>query len=101
MLDNGLHYPWGFDQRDLTHAQEDAVWLANWLSKMSDRVVNVASVLVLPGWYIDRRAKISVTVLSGSEVATNIPKLRGIQTTESEIRRFAAMIEDRNRSTEY
>ena len=101
VLDNGLQYPWGVDQRDLAQAQEDAAWLAGWLSKMSDQAVNVGSILVLPGWFIDRRAKISVTVLSGSEVAANIPKLNGTLTSESDIRRIAAMIEDRNRSVEY
>lgn len=101
VLDNALQYPWGADQHDLAQAKEDAAWLANWLSKMSSEPVNVASILVLPGWYIDRRAKNSVTVLSGSEVAANIPKLNGTLTNESDIRRIAAMIEDRNRSVEY
>ena len=100
ILDNALQYPWGADQRDLAQAQEDATWLAGWLSK-SDQTVNVGSILVLPGWFIDRRCKISVTVLSGSEVAANIPKLNGTETSENGIRRLAAIIEDRNRSIEY
>jgi hypothetical protein len=61
---------------------------------MSDRKVNVGSILVLPGWFIDRRAKPAVTVLSGSEVAANIPKLNGTATSESDIRRLAAIIEE-------
>jgi hypothetical protein len=101
VLDNALQYPWGVDQRDLGQAQEDAAWLADWLSKMSDQPVNVGSILVLPGWFIDRRSKSAVTVLSGSKVAVNIPKLNGTATSENDIRRFAAMIEDRNRSIEY
>ena len=90
-----------FDQRDLAQAREGAAWLAEWLSKMSNEPVTVGSILVLPGWFIDRRSKLAVTVLSGSEVAANIPKLNGTATSESNIRRFAAMIEDRNRSIEY
>ena len=68
---------------------------------MSERRVNVRSLLVLPAWFIDRRAKPVVTVMSGSEVAENIPKLNGTATSESEVRRLAAIIEDRNRSIEY
>ena len=68
---------------------------------MSGQPVSVGSILVLPGWFIDRRTKSPVTVLSGSEVAANIPKLNGTATSESEIRRIAAIIEDRNRSIEY
>ena len=101
VLENALQYPWGIDQEDLKQAQDDAAWLREWLSKMSDRLVEVRSILVLPGWFVDRRAKPAVTVLSGSEVATNIPKLSGAPTSESETRRIAAMIEDRNRSIEY
>ncbi|MDT4966942.1 MAG: hypothetical protein QOJ64_1679 [Acidobacteriota bacterium] len=101
VLDNGLQYPWGLDQHDLAQAQEDSAWLAEWLSKMSNEPVKIGSILVLPGWFIDRRSKPAVTVLSGSEVAVNIPKLNGSATSESEIRRIAAIIEDRNRSIEY
>lgn len=101
VLENALQYPWGIDQRDLAQTQGDARWLADWLSKMSERSVNVGSLLVLPGWFIDRRAKSAVTVMSGSEVAANIPKLKGTATNDSEVRRLAAIIEDRNRSIEY
>ena len=101
VLDNALQYPWGVDQRDLKQAQEEARWLSEWLSKMSPQPVSVRSILVLPGWFIDRRARSPVTVLSGSEVAVNIPKLNGTATSDSEIRRLAATIEDRNRSIEY
>jgi hypothetical protein len=68
---------------------------------MSTEPVKVVSILVLPGWFIDRRSKPFVTVLSGSEVAANIPKLNGTAINDSEIRRLAAIIEDRNRSIEY
>lgn len=101
VLDNALQYPWGIDQRDLAQAQDDSAWLAEWLSKMSDQPVKVGSILVLPGWFIDRRAKPAVTVLSGSELAANIPKLNGTATSQSDIRRLSAMIEDRNRNIEY
>jgi hypothetical protein len=101
VLESALQYPWGVDHRDLGQAQEDAAWLANWLSKMSDQPVNVRSILVLPGWFVDRRFKSAVTVLSGSEVAANIPKLSGAPMSDNDIRRIAAVIEDRNRSVEY
>lgn len=101
VLDNALQYPWGLDQGDLAQSLEDSAWLAQWLSKMSNEPVTVGPILALPGWFIDRRSKPRVTVLSGSEVAMNIPKLNGTATNESEIRRLAAIIEDRNRSIEY
>jgi Nuclease-related domain len=101
VLENALQYPWGVDRRDLEQVQEEARWLTEWLSKMSPEPVTVGTILVLPGWFIDRRARSAVTVLSGSEVAPNVPKLNGPETNDSEIRRLAAIIEDRNRSIEY
>jgi hypothetical protein len=101
VLDNALQYPWGMDQSDLAQTQEEARWLSEWLSKMSNDPVNVGSILVLPGWFVDRRAKSPVTVMSGSEVPANIPKLNGGATSENDVRRIAAIIEDRNRSIEY
>jgi Nuclease-related domain len=99
--ENKLHYPWGADQRDLAQAQDSAAWLAIWLSKMFGRSVDVAPILALPGWFINRRCKLSVTVLSGSEVTVHVPKLDGAALTDADIRRLAAIIEDRNRSVEY
>jgi hypothetical protein len=101
VLDNALQYPWGRDHCDLVQAEKDAEWLATWLSKMSDQRVRVGSILVLPGWFVDRRSKPAVTVLSGSEVAGNVPKLNGRATSDTEIRRIAAIIEDRNRCVDY
>jgi hypothetical protein len=101
VLENALQYPWGVDRHDLEQVQDEARWLTEWLSKMSPEPVTVGAILVLPGWFIDRRARSAVTVLSGSEVAPNVPKLNGPATNDSEIRRLAAIIEDRNRSVEY
>lgn len=101
VLENALRYPWGVDRHDLEQVQDEARWLTEWLSKMSPEPVTVGAILVLPGWFIDRRARSAVTVLSGSEVAPNVPKLNGPATNDSEIRRLAAIIEDRNRSVDF
>jgi hypothetical protein len=96
-----LEYPWGADRCGLDQARDNAAWLSDWLSKMSDAPINVAPLLVLPGWFIERSCKLPVAVLSGREVTTHVPKLDGTPLTSSEIRRVAALIEDRNRSVEY
>lgn len=101
VLANALEFPWGINTAEFVQVQEDSRWLADWLSKMSARLVNVEPILVLPGWFVDRRAKAAVTVMSGNEVAGNIPKLNGTSTTDNEVCRLSAIIEDRNRSIEY
>jgi hypothetical protein len=96
-----LEYPWGADRCGLDQAQDNAAWLSDWISKTFEKPIKVAPLLVLPGWFIDRRCKLPVTVLSGREVTAQVPKLDGEPLTADEIRRIAAMIEDRNRSVEY
>lgn len=99
--DNRLEYPWGADRCGLDQARDNAAWLGDWLSKTSSMPIKVASILALPGWFIDRRCKLPVTVLSGREVTAQVPKLDGPPLTSNEIRRIAALIEDRNRNVEY
>lgn len=99
--DDCLEYSWGTDRRALDQALDNAAWLSDWISKTFERPIEAAPLLVLPGWFIDRRCKTLVTVLSGREVIDQVPKLDGGPLTADEIRRIAAMIEDRNRSIEY
>jgi hypothetical protein len=99
--DDQLEYPWGTDCCGLDQARDNAAWLSDWISKTFERPVRVVPLLVLPGWYIERRRKLDVTVLSGREVTVQVPKLDGDRLKSDEIRRIAALIEDRNRSVEY
>ena len=96
-----LEYPWGADRCGLDQARDNAAWLSDWISKTFERPIKAAPLLVLPGWFIDRRCKLPVTVLSGREVTAQVPKLNGTSLKPDEISRIAAMIEDRNRSVEY
>lgn len=97
---NCLEYPWGTDQWSLDQADHGAAWLGDWISKTFERPIRVSPLLVLPGWFVERRRKLPVTVLSAGEVA-QVPKLDGTLLTANEVCRIAAMIEDRNRSVEY
>ena len=99
--DDRLEYPWGSDRCGLDQARDNAAWLSDWISKTFERAVKVTPLLVLPGWFIERRRKLDVTVLSGREVTAEVPKLDGDCLNSDEIRRIAALIEDRNRSVEY
>ena len=99
--DGCLEYPWGTDRCGLDQARDNAAWLSDWISKTFEKPIKVMPLLALPGWFIDRRCKLPVTVLSGREVTAQVPNLDGTPLTSSEIRRIAAMIEDRNRSVEY
>jgi hypothetical protein len=99
--DGCLEYPWGADRCGLDQARDNAVWLSNWLSKTPVTPIQVTPLLVLPGWFIERRRKLPVAVLSGREVTVHVPKLDGTPLSPDEVRRIAALIEDRNRSVEY
>ena len=96
-----LEYPWGADRCGLDQACDNAAWLSDSISKTFEKPIKVVPLLVLPGWFINRRRKLPVTVLSGREVIAHVPKLDGTPLAPAEVRRIAALIEDRNRSVEY
>jgi hypothetical protein len=99
--DNWLEYPWGKDRCGLDQASNNAAWLSDWISKTFEKPINVTALLVLPGWFVERRRKLPTTVLSGREVTAQVPKIEGTPLTVDEVRRIAAMIEDRNRTVEF
>jgi hypothetical protein len=54
--------------------------------------IHAAPLLVLPGWFIERRRKLPVVILSGREVTAHVPKLNGTSLTPDEVCRIAALI---------
>jgi hypothetical protein len=99
--ENCLEYPWGVDRCGLKQAGDNAAWLSDWISKTFEKPISVAALLVLPGWFVERRRKLHITVLSGREVTAQVPKIDGTPLTVDEVRRIAALIEDRNRNVEF
>jgi hypothetical protein len=51
----GLQFPTLYEKDPLDQAKRQAVWLAKWLTSAVGAEVSVRPVLVLPGWFIERK----------------------------------------------
>jgi hypothetical protein len=66
-------YPdWESDEQ-LRQAAGGAEILSRWLTGTAKVPVEVIPVLVIPGWWVERKGKGPVKVFSGKEVAANLP----------------------------
>ncbi len=50
-----LVWPWGEDNHGLEQAERNAVWLTSWIKGEIGEKVNVAPMLALPGWWVERK----------------------------------------------
>jgi hypothetical protein len=68
-----MKYPdWESDEQ-LRQAIGGAEILSQWLTGTAKSPVEVVPVLVIPGWWVERKGRGPVRVFSGKEIATNLP----------------------------
>ena len=90
----GLH-----ENKCLEQAKRQAGRLSDWLSKTVGEAIEVQAVLALPGWFVERRGKGEVIVVSGRAVKTLV---KGRSVLESVmIERIAHQLDQRYRDVEF
>lgn len=62
-----LAFPRWVETRPIEQSRRQAKWLARWLSSAAGEAVTVKPVLALPGWFVDRKGRGDVQVISGKE----------------------------------
>ncbi len=67
-----LHWPRGSDQQDVQQASENAGWLHEFVDKRLGLKVDVVPLLVIPGWFVDRKGAGTVRVVNEGEVERSI-----------------------------
>lgn len=83
----------------LEQAARQAVWLQKWLASAAGENVRVVPVVALPGWFVDRKGRGEVSVLSGRELGDNLLKLRGAQPLDpAAMQRIVHQVEQRCRT---
>lgn len=70
---SALAFPFGRDEDSVKQAVRNAEWLAAQLSSWNGAPVEAAPMLVIPGWWIDRKARGSVWVMNEKELAKGLP----------------------------
>lgn len=64
-FENGkLKFPGWVETKPLEQARRNAVWVQKWLTSAIGEPVQVKPVLMLPGWYVERKEKCDVTILN-------------------------------------
>ncbi len=86
----------GYDRHGLDQAQANATWLSGKLTDLNGCAVPVTPVLVLPGWWVDRKGKSSISVLNAKECA-NFFKGRPPTLSAERQRAIANQLEERCR----
>lgn len=95
-----LRFPTWSAREPLVQAEQQAVWLAKWLTDAVGTSIRVLPVLALPGWYVRRTGRGSVRVYSGKELA-GLMKARGAQALSAQdVQRVVHQIEQRCRTVE-
>ncbi|WP_321391365.1 nuclease-related domain-containing protein [uncultured Desulfuromusa sp.] len=94
-----LQFPNSYETEPLLQAQRQADWLRVWLTSAVGDSVYTQPVLVLPGWYVVRKADRPIKVISGKE-AYSLAKPSGINLSAEMIQRIAHQVEQRCRDVE-
>jgi len=96
---SGLSFPGWVENKPLEQARRQAVWLSKWLTNAVGDEVTARPVLALPGWFVERKSRSDVLLISGRE-ASAILKAKHEALTESMIRRIEHQLEQRCRDVE-
>jgi hypothetical protein len=90
-----------FDTRCIAQAERNANWLADVLSKAEAEAIHVEPVLVLVGWFVERKGKGAVSVLNHREIKACIIRSNEPVLTEQQIKRIAHEIDARCRTENF
>jgi len=82
----------------LSQADRQARWLSEWLSGATGEKIQVAPVVVLPGWRVERKGRGQVLVMSGAEIRNHFLNARTASPlTDAQVERVARQVEQRCR----
>lgn len=95
-----LNFPGWSETAPLEQASRQAKWLENWLSSAVGERVGVKAVLALPGWFVDRRGKSDVVIISGKNAIGTFGKLSYASLSDELCQRVAHQLEQRCRDVE-
>jgi hypothetical protein len=94
-----LMFPEYSGVKAIEQSRRQAAWVADWLQRATGDAVHVVPVLALPGWYVERKGRGDVHVLSGKELRKHLLGLQQAEpVTAEQLQRIAHQLEQRCRS---
>lgn len=94
-----LSFPGWVETKPLVQARIQAQWLSKWLSSAVGEKVAVKPVVTLPGWFVDRKGRGDVLVISGRE-ALSLLNVKQELMSDSLVKRIEHQLEQRCRDVE-
>ena len=94
-----LQFPGWFETKPLEQAKRQADWLSKWLSSAVGSPIKAQGVLILPGWFVERKGAGQVMVISGKE-AYHLKKSGRNTLVPEMIQRITHQVEQRCRNVE-
>lgn len=93
-----LVFPHFTSSAPLEQAARNARWLSEWLTRATGSKVAVASIVALPGWFVDLKGRGDVGVYSGKQLAGLLDDRRASRLTEQQVRQIEYQIDQRCRT---
>lgn len=94
-----LSFPGWIEAKPLDQARIQAQWLSKWLSSAVGEKVAVKGVVTLPGWFVERKGRGDVLVISGRE-ALSLLNVKQEPMPDSLVKRIEHQLEQRCRDVE-
>ena len=95
-----LNFPNGKETGYLAQAARQAKWLSQWLSSAVGEAVTARPVLVLPGWFIDRKKPSDMLIFNGKNPELLLKWSNNAALPETLVKRIAHQLEQRCRDIE-
>ncbi|WP_409524205.1 nuclease-related domain-containing protein [Nitrincola sp. MINF-07-Sa-05] len=96
-----LHFPGHFEKKPLEQVRMNVRTVKRWLADATGFDVPVAGVLVLPGWYVERKQRaMDPYVLSAKELPTQLPRLSAGALELGQVKAVSYQVEQRVRNVD-
>lgn len=95
--DGKLEFPGWTETEPLAQARRNAAWLAKWLSSAVGETVQVQPVLAIAGWFIERKSRGDVGVISGKNPEGYFLKVQGFPLTDKQVQQIRHQLDQRCR----
>jgi hypothetical protein len=95
-----LQFPGWSEVEPLEQARRNAVWLGKWLTSAVGEAISAKPVLVLPGWFIERKSPADVAIINGTKSRQYFLKVQGVELSERLVKQIIHQLDSRCRDIE-
>jgi Nuclease-related domain len=97
-----LNFPTFHDEKAISQAERNAKKLADFLTKMTGEKVEVQALVVLPGWYVEiQQPPANGTRVMNAKYLVQYLRGRPARLADAQVRRIAALLDEKCRDVEF